>query len=92
MPTKQCTKEVALKGAKRIEEFYAHLVLHHVCANEHTAEAQVKVDHPDDDDMWMDSGALKSHFGKLTKARKLLKEASQLKKKNKMHLIDNQAY
>jgi len=77
-PTKPCTKEVALKRAKWIEMFYATAVSQHVRANEYTAEVQVKVDHPDEEEMWMDSSALKSHFGKLTKARKLLKEASKV--------------
>ena len=81
--------EVALKRAKWIEEFYADAVLHHIRANEYTTEVQVKVDHPDDDDMWMDSGALKSHFGKLTKARKLLKEASSLQS---VRATNNQAH
>ena len=77
-PTKRCNKETAVKRAGWIQAFYAQAVQRGIRANEYTAEMQVRLDHPDEDEMWMDSCVLKSHFGKLTKARKSAKEASSV--------------
>jgi hypothetical protein len=72
---KRCSKEITLRRAEWIKQFYESAV--HSCtrANEYKASKQSQDDFPDEDEMWMESSALKAHFSAFTKARNIAKAA-----------------